>query len=115
MSQVYTLKLSLEEILCKEQMVGENVSRVTLVLQLMVLLSLGRCKQVKLWKLSSEKKKQDEAFSVSKCLDEVDAMQLTDVEKAYAMNIFKSEIDREVFTKMKNKIVRLIGLKQQIR
>jgi hypothetical protein len=63
----------------------------------------------------SEKKKQDESFSVGKCLDEVDAMQLTDVEKAYAMNIFKSEIDREVFTKMKNKIVRLIGLKQQIR
>jgi hypothetical protein len=63
----------------------------------------------------SEKKKQDKAFSVGKCLDEVDAMQLTDVEKAYAMNIFKSEIDREVFMKMKNKTVRLIWLKQQIR
>ena len=53
--------------------------------------------------------------SVNKCLDEVDAMELTDVEKAYAMNIFKSEIDREVFMKMKNKNVRLIWLKQQIR
>ena len=63
----------------------------------------------------NEKKKQDEAFSVDKCLDEVDAMELTDVEKAYAMNIFKSEIDREVFMKMKNKNVRLIWLKQQIR
>ncbi|XP_066338136.1 uncharacterized protein [Miscanthus floridulus] len=62
----------------------------------------------------NEKKKQDEAFSVDKCLDEVDAMELTDVEKAYAMNIFKSEIDREVFMKMKNKNVRLIWLKQQI-
>jgi len=63
----------------------------------------------------NEKKKQDEEFLVHKCLDEVDAMELTDVEKAYAMNIFKSEIDREVFMKMKNKNVRLIWLKQQIR
>ena len=63
----------------------------------------------------NEKKKQDEEFSIHKCLDEVDAMELTDVEKAYAMNIFKSEIDREVFMKMKNKNVRLIWLKQQIR
>jgi len=63
----------------------------------------------------NEKKKQDEAFSVDKCLDEVDAMELTDVEKVYAMNIFKSEIDREVFMKMKNKNIRLIWLKQQIR
>jgi len=59
----------------------------------------------------NEKKKQDEEFSVDKCLDEVDAMELTDVEKAYAMNIFKSEIDREAFMKMKNKNVRLIWLK----
>jgi hypothetical protein len=64
----------------------------------------------------SKKKQEDEAFSVDKCLDEVDAMEgLTDVEKAYAMTIFKSEIDREVFIKMKNKNVRLIWLKQQIR
>ena len=59
----------------------------------------------------NEKKKQDEEFSVHKCLDKVDAMELTDVEKAYAMNIFKSEIDREAFMKMKNKNVRLIWLK----
>ncbi|XP_066391843.1 uncharacterized protein [Miscanthus floridulus] len=55
----------------------------------------------------NEKKKQDEAFSVDKCLDEVDAMELIDVETAYVMNIFKSEIDREVFMKMKNKNVLL--------
>jgi hypothetical protein len=66
--------------------------QVTLVLQLMVLLSLGRCKQVKLWKHLARR-----SISVSKCLDEVDAMQFTDVENA--MNIFKSEIDREVFMK----------------
>jgi hypothetical protein len=29
----------------------------------------------------------------------VDAVELTDVQKAYAMNIFKYEIDREVFMK----------------
>lgn len=69
----------------------------------------------KTMKALEEKKKQDEQFSVDKCLDEVDTMQLTNVEKAYAMNIFKSEIDREVFMKMKNKNVRLIWLKQQIR
>jgi hypothetical protein len=64
----------------------------------------------------SKKKKQDEVFSVDKCLDEVDTMDgLSDVEKAYAMTIFKSEIDREVFMKMKNKNVHLIWLKQQIR
>jgi hypothetical protein len=89
-------------------MVGENVSRVTLVLQLMVLLSLGRCKQVKLWKHLARR-----SISVGKCVDEVDAMQFTDVENA--MNIFKSKIDREVFMKMKNKTVCLIWLKQQIR
>ena len=63
----------------------------------------------------NEKKKQGEEFSVHKCLDKVDAMELTDVEKAYVMSIFKYEIDREVFMKMKNKNVRLIWLKQQIR
>ncbi|KAG0523586.1 hypothetical protein BDA96_07G135400 [Sorghum bicolor] len=68
----------------------------------------------KTMKALEEKKKQDEQFSVDKCLDEVDTMQLTNVEKAYAMNIFKSEIDREVFMKIKNKNVRLIWLKQQI-
>ena len=52
----------------------------------------------------NEKKKQDEEFLVHKCLDEVDVMELTDVEKAYAMNIFKSEIDRVVFMKMKTKM-----------
>jgi len=34
----------------------------------------------------------------------VDTIELTDVEKAYAMNIFKSEIDRVVFMKMKTKM-----------
>jgi hypothetical protein len=63
----------------------------------------------------NEKKKQDEEFLVDKCLDEVDGIELTDVEKAYAMNIFKSEIDREVFMRMKNKNVRLIWLKRHIR
>jgi hypothetical protein len=43
-----------------------------------------------------ERKKKEEAFSVPKCLDEMDAMDgLTDVEKSYGMDIFKSEIDRE--------------------
>jgi len=62
----------------------------------------------------NEKKKQDEEFSVHKCLDKVDAIELTDVEKA-SMNIFKSQIDTEVFMRTKNKSVRLIWLKQQIR
>ena len=93
---------------------GESVSKVILVLLLRVLCSITRCKQAKPWKLN-EKKKQDKEFSVHKCLDKVDAMELTDVEKAYAMNIFKSKIDREVFMKMKNKNVRLIWLKQQIK
>ena len=43
-----------------------------------------------------ERKKKEEAFSVPKCLNEMDAMDgLTDVEKSYGMDIFKSEIDRE--------------------
>ena len=64
----------------------------------------------------NEKKKQDEEFSIHKCLDEVDAMVgLTDGEKAYAMDIFKSEINRQVFMKMKNKNIRFIWLKCQIR
>ena len=43
-----------------------------------------------------ERKKKEEAFSVPKCLDEMDAMDgLTDVEKSYGMDIFKFEIDRE--------------------
>jgi len=56
----------------------------------------------------NEKKKQDEEFSVHKCLDKVYAMELTDVEKAYVINIFKSQIDMDVFMKIKNKSVRLI-------
>ena len=59
-----------------------------------------------------ERKKKEEAFSVPKCLYEMDAMDgLTDVEKSYGMDIFKSEIDREVFMNMKNKNFRFIWLK----
>ena len=42
----------------------------------------------------NEKKRQDEEFSVQKCLDEVDSMVgLTD-EKSNALDIFKTEINR---------------------
>jgi hypothetical protein len=103
------MKLSLHLPTCKGKEGGESVRRATLVLSLRTSCSLRRCKEAKLWKELSKKKKQDEVFSIDKCVDEVDTMDgLSDVEKAYAMTIFKYEIDREVFMKMKNKNVRLI-------
>lgn len=64
----------------------------------------------------NEKKRQDEEFSVQKCLDEVDSMVgLTDEEKSYALDIFKTEINRELFMKTKNENVRFIWLKRKIR
>ena len=57
----------------------------------------------------NEKKRQDEEFSVQKCLDEVDSMVgLTDMETSYALGIFKTEINGEVFMKTKNKNVHFI-------
>jgi hypothetical protein len=63
----------------------------------------------------NEKKRQNEEFSVQKCLDEMDSMVgLTD-KKSYALDIFKIEINRELFLKTKNQNVRFIWLKRQIR
>ena len=58
----------------------------------------------------NEKKRQDEEFSVQKCLDEVDSMVgLTTDGKSYALDIFKTEINREIFMKTKTKLFALFG------
>ena len=64
----------------------------------------------------NEKRRRDKEFSIEKCLDEVDAMdELTDEEKSYALELFESEINRQIFIKTKNHNVRLIWLKRKFR
>ncbi|PVH66194.1 hypothetical protein PAHAL_1G175000 [Panicum hallii] len=64
----------------------------------------------------NEKKKREEEFSIEKCADQVDSMnELTNEEKSYAMELFESDRNREVYMKTKNCDVRLIWLKRKIR
>jgi len=64
----------------------------------------------------NEKKKRAEEFCFEKCADQVDSInELTNDEKSYAMELFESDTNREVFMKTKNPEVRLIWLKRKIR
>jgi len=64
----------------------------------------------------NEKKKHAEEFCFEKCADQVDSInELTNDEKSYAMELFESDTNREVFMKTKNPEVRLIWLKRKIR
>ncbi|KAF8700943.1 hypothetical protein HU200_033829 [Digitaria exilis] len=63
-----------------------------------------------------EKRRRDEEFSIEKCLEKVDSMdELTDEDKSYALELFESEINREMFMKTRNHNVRLLWLKRKIR
>jgi len=64
----------------------------------------------------NEKKKHAEEFCFEKCADQVDSInELTNEKKSYAMEVFESDTNREVFMKTKNPEVRLIWLKRKIR
>jgi len=64
----------------------------------------------------NEKKKHAEEFCFEKCADQVDSInELTNEEKSYAIELFESDTNREVFMKTKNPEVRLIWLKRKIR
>jgi len=63
-----------------------------------------------------EKKKHDEDFSIKKCLEELDTIDgLTDEDRSYAMEVFESGFNREVFMSSKNHNVRLFWLKREIK
>ncbi|KAF8738549.1 hypothetical protein HU200_013967 [Digitaria exilis] len=63
-----------------------------------------------------EKRRHDEEFSIEKCLEKADSMdELTDEDKSYALELFESEINREMFMKTRNHNVRLLWLKRKIR
>jgi hypothetical protein len=50
------------------------------------------------------------------CLDKVDRIDgLTDEDKSYAMEVFESVINREVFMRSKNHNARLLWLDRKIR
>ncbi|KAJ1268284.1 hypothetical protein BS78_07G123600, partial [Paspalum vaginatum] len=62
-----------------------------------------------------EKRRREEEYSVEKCLEKLDSMdELTDEDKAYGMNVFESEANREMFMKSKNHKAHLIWLKRKI-
>jgi len=62
-----------------------------------------------------EKRRHEEEYSVEKCLEELNAMDgLTDEDKAYGMNVFETQANREMFMKSKNHRARLIWLKRKI-
>ena len=65
-----------------------------------------------------EMKSREEEYSIERCLDIVDALEeLTDEEKAAAAEVFKNEVNREMFVIAKQKIpnVGLIWLRRKIR
>jgi hypothetical protein len=50
-----------------------------------------------------EKKMREEEFSVTNCVDILEAMDdLTDEQKAYALELFKYNLNRQLFIKTKN-------------
>lgn len=62
-----------------------------------------------------DKKKQEDDYSVEKCIDMVEAMEgFTDEEKADANELFQSAMNRQIFVKTKNPNVRLIWVKKKI-
>ncbi|KAK3158416.1 hypothetical protein QOZ80_2AG0136970 [Eleusine coracana subsp. coracana] len=62
-----------------------------------------------------EKKVREEEYSVEKCLDTVNGMNvLTDEDKAIATEVFENDINREMFMKQKNLNVRLLWLRRKI-
>nr|ACG48451.1 hypothetical protein [Zea mays] len=70
----------------------------------------------KIMEVLLEKKSREEEYSIERCLDTVDAMEeLTDEEKALAAEVFKNELNREMFVMQKNVNVRLIWLRRKIR
>jgi hypothetical protein len=57
-----------------------------------------------------------EEVSMEKCLDKLDTIDgFTDEDRSYAMEVFESAINREVFMKSKNHNARLLWLKRKIR
>jgi hypothetical protein len=57
-----------------------------------------------------------EEVSTEKCLDKLDRIDgFTDEDRSYAMEVFESAINREVFMKSKNHNARLLWLKRKIR
>ena len=57
-----------------------------------------------------------EEVSMEKCLDKLDRIDgFTDEDRSYAMEVFESAINREVFMKSKNHNARLLWLKRKIR
>ena len=75
-----------------------------------------RSSSTKTPKALEEKKKHDEDFSIKKCLEELDTIDgLTDEDRSYAMEVFESGFNREVFMSSKNHNVRLFWLKRKIK
>jgi hypothetical protein len=62
-----------------------------------------------------EKKRREEEFSVANCVYVLEAMDdLTDEQKADALEVFKCDLNRQVFIKTKNPNVRRIWLMKRI-
>ncbi|KAL6838216.1 hypothetical protein ACP4OV_031964 [Aristida adscensionis] len=62
-----------------------------------------------------EKKRREEEFSVANCVDALEAMDdLTDEQKADALELFKCDLNRQLFIKTKNPNVRRIWLMKRI-
>ena len=63
----------------------------------------------------NEKKRREDDYSIEKCIDNLEAMEeLTDEEKADALVVFESKVNRQIFIKTKNSNVQLIWLKKKI-
>ncbi|KAL6660645.1 hypothetical protein ACP70R_001680 [Stipagrostis hirtigluma subsp. patula] len=62
-----------------------------------------------------ETSKPKDDYSIKKCMDVLDSIEeLSDEEKAMATNVFKCEVNREIFINFKKPTVRLIWLKSEI-
>jgi hypothetical protein len=64
---------------------------------------------------AKEAPKQEDRFTIEKCVGVLEAIEeLTDVEKAKVLRLFKCRLNREIFMTTKSASVRLIWLKSEI-
>ncbi|XP_044972738.1 uncharacterized protein LOC123440233 [Hordeum vulgare subsp. vulgare] len=92
-----------------------QLSQMAMLLEVENFLELNMKQIQKLVEEVKEAPKQEDRFTIEKCVAALEAIEeLTDVEKAKALRLFKCSLNREIFMSTKSATVRLIWLKREI-
>lgn len=92
-----------------------QLSQMAMLLEVENYLELKMKQIQKLVEEVKEAPKQEDKFTIEKCVAALEAIEeLTDVEKAKALKLFKCGLNREIFMNTKSASVRLIWLKREI-